>query len=68
MPDQRSKDKRKLNVWLNLELYKKLELLSQKTGKNMSELVTEWICLGTMNVELTPEDYEQIAAYMRRKR
>lgn len=65
MPNQRKKDKRKLNVWLNRALYCKLELLAKRRGKSMSELITEWISIETATIELTAEQYEEIARRIR---
>lgn len=64
MPDQRAKDKRKLNLWLTRETYEKLTELAKRQGKTKSELVTAWIAVGVKDIQLTKEQYEEIAKYM----
>lgn len=65
MPNKRASDKKRLNIWLNRELYRKLELYAQKNELTMTEIIVRYIVYVTADIELTTEDYENIIKEMR---
>ena len=66
MPNERAKDKKRMNLWLNRELYKKVERYAKTRGLTMTEVVVSHLAALTADVQLTAEEYEEIAREMRR--
>lgn len=67
-PNQRSKEKRVLHLWIDAELHQMLKRLAKERKKTMHDIVVEFLVTETKNVELTDEDYEEIAEYLRRQK
>lgn len=61
MPDQPSPDKVSLSVRVPRTLSQRLKKLAAQRGEPVSELVTWLFTRATNEVELTPDDYRQIA-------
>lgn len=68
MPNKPNPENQMINFRLNRVLKKKLDKLARIIGVPSSTLITQWITDGTMNVELTPEEYEEIAREIRKAR
>lgn len=68
MPNRPNPENTPINFRLNRVLKKKLDKLAEKLGTTASALITQWIINGTANVELTPEEYEEIAEKIREAR
>ncbi len=66
MPNQRARDKKRLNLWLNRELYRKVELYAKLHDMTMTEVVMRHIKDITADIELTADDYKQIYEEMQR--
>lgn len=66
MPNQPDIYKRILNVRIDRETYEKIRKLATQQHKTMSAVVTAWIVEGTLNINLTAEDYEEIARQIRK--
>ena len=67
-PNQRSKEKRVLHLWIDAELHQRLKRLAKVSKKTMHDIVAEFLVTETKNVELTDEDIEEIAEYLRRQK
>jgi predicted DNA-binding protein len=61
MPNVRAKDKECLSVWLPSGLYQRLKRMAKSRKIPMTKLVEELIYHETKNIELSPEDYREIA-------
>lgn len=66
MPNQRARDKKRFNLWLNRELFRRVELYAQLKGITMTEVVIRHLKDVTADIELTADDYEIILKEMRR--
>lgn len=62
-PNQRALEKRKLNIWIDVELYVALRRISAISGQSMSTLVSGYIAELTRSVKLTQEDRDEIARW-----
>lgn len=60
MPNKRARDKKRLNLWLNRELYRRVELYSRIKGMTMTEVVVKHLKDITAEIELTKDDYKAI--------
>ncbi len=61
MPNQHDPAKRSLAIYLTRERYYQVKKLAAKHDISMSKLLGIMIEREVRNIELTPEDYEQIA-------
>lgn len=61
MPDQPSPDKVSLSVRVPRTLAQRLKTLARQRGETVSELLVGIFTKATDDVELTPDDYRQIA-------
>lgn len=68
MPNKPNPENVMVNFRLNRALRKKLDKLAEMQGIKITELLTSWIIKGTQNIELDPEDYEEIAQQIRAAR
>lgn len=66
MPQQRKASKAKLSLWVNKDLLLKSKRLAQTRGISLSELITEWLAKETKDTELTPEDCQELLAFLNR--
>lgn len=64
-PNQRNPEKKPLKVYLSRELHMKFSKLAAQRGCSMSDLLLQYVLESTKNIQLTAEDYEQIAQEMR---
>ena len=60
-PSQRHKEKKPLKVYLSRELHLKFARLAEQRGCNMSTLLYQFVLEATKAIELTAEDYANIA-------
>lgn len=60
MPNKRARDKKRLNLWLNRELYRRVELYARLNGMTMTEVVVKHLKDITAEIELTKDDYKAI--------
>ena len=60
MPNARSRCKRKLNVWVNLDLYAKLRNLAEQRACSMSEIVVRFLEHETVGVPISDEQAQDI--------
>lgn len=67
MPGQRHKDRRGLLIYITHEHYAKFAKKAGLLGMTMSEILTAYIIKLTRDIQLTPEDYEDIARRIRKK-
>lgn len=67
MPSQRKIDKKQISVWIPMVLFRKFQKRSHELGMTMTEIITAYLVQQTRNVNLTPEDYENIAREIRDK-
>lgn len=65
-PSQRKEDKKPLKVYVSQETHLKFSRLAEKRGCTMSNLLLQFILDQTKDIKLTAEDYEQIAADIRK--
>ena len=65
-PSQRHPEKRPIKCYISHELHLKFSKLAEARGCSMSDLLTQFIIKETKNINLTAEDYEHIAASIRR--
>jgi hypothetical protein len=63
--NKRSATKTYVSAWIPRALKRKLEKLAKARGESITELVEYILNKGTSNIELTANDYEQIAAEVR---
>lgn len=68
MPNQPSVYKQTIAVRITRELYHKVGSLAKMHGVNMSELLVVVLERETRDIELTPEQYEEIAREIRAAR
>jgi len=68
MPSKRKDDKRPLLVWISEELHAKFKKRAKSLGLSMSEIVLAYLLTQTKNIELTPEEYEDIAKKIRKRK
>lgn len=61
VPGQRHPDKTTLSVYLPRTLMQRLRRLAAERGESVTTVVEAMVTAQTRSVELTPEDYEQIA-------
>jgi predicted DNA-binding protein len=61
VPGQRHRDKTTLAVYLPRTLMQRLRRLAAERGETVTTVVEAMVTAQTRSVELTPEDYEQIA-------
>lgn len=66
MPNQRARDKKRLNLWLNRELYRRVELYAELHNTTMTDVVIRHLKDVTADIELTADDYELILKEMRK--
>lgn len=66
-PSKHRADKRQLAVWLPLPLLKRFQKRAAALGMTMTELIIAFVVQQTQNIELTQEDYEEIARIIREK-
>lgn len=67
MPSQRKIDKKQISVWIPIVLFRKFQKRAHELGMTMTEIITAYLVQQTQNVNLTPEDYENIAKEIREK-
>lgn len=67
MPSQRKIDKKQISVWIPIVLFRKFQKRAQDLGMTMTEIITAYLVQQTQNINLTPEDYENIAREIREK-
>lgn len=67
MPSQRKIDKKQISVWIPIVLFRKFQKRAQGLGMTMTEIITAYLVQQTQNINLTPEDYENIAREIRKK-
>lgn len=65
-PNQRDPEKRPLKCYVSHELHAKFRKLAERRGCPMSDLLVQFVLNETKNISLTAEDYELIAAEIRR--
>lgn len=65
MPNKPDIYKRILNLRIDRETYEKVRKLARERKCTMSDIVLRWVVEGTINVNLTPEDHEEIARQIR---
>jgi hypothetical protein len=61
VPGQRHRDKTTLSVYLTRPLMQRLRRLAAQRGETVTTVIESMVMVQTRDVELTPEDYEQIA-------
>lgn len=61
MPSQRSADKETLSFYVPRTLGRRLRKMAKLLGVTLTDVIVMIISKETANIELTPEDYEQIA-------
>jgi hypothetical protein len=61
MPNQRSADKVCVSAYVPRTTQRRLKKLADKRGQSLTELVESLYIEATREIELTPEDYRQIA-------
>lgn len=66
MPSQRSPDKETLSFYVPRTLGRRLRKLAKSMGVTLTDIVVMVLTNATKDTDLTPEDYEQIAADTRR--
>lgn len=66
VPGQRHPDKTTLSVYLPRTLMQRLRRLANDRGETVTAVIEGMVAAQTREVVLSPEDYEQIAAEMRR--
>ena len=59
--NERSPDKAHVSVYLSRGLRRKLEKLAASRGETLTDVLTWLVTKAVVNVELTPDDYRQIA-------
>lgn len=67
MPSQRKIDKKQISVWIPIVLFRKFQKRAHDLGMTMTEIITAYLVQQTQNINLTPEDYENIAREIREK-
>lgn len=65
-PSQRKEDKRPLKVYVSQETHLKFSRLAERRGCTMSNLLLQFVLDQTKDIKLTAEDYERIAANIRK--
>ncbi len=65
MPNQHDPRKRSLAVYILRERYYQVKRLAERMGISMTRLLEILIEKAVREIELTPEDYEQIAKEVR---
>lgn len=68
MPNQPKPDSTSLGIRLPRILKRRLSRLAAQKRISLSELINEILTLATLDIELTPEDYEEIARETRKAR
>jgi len=68
MSNERSPDKVCMGVWMPRTLYKRCQNFAKARGETMSEFVVLMLTKETLDIQLTPEQYEQIAKETERAR
>lgn len=66
-PNKRSIDKQAITIWLPLPLLMRFKKKAEAVGMSMTEMITAFLVQQTQNVELTQEDYEEIARIIAKK-
>jgi predicted DNA-binding protein len=61
VPGQRHPDKTTLSVYLPRTLMQRLRRLASERGETVTTVIESMVTAQTRKIELTPEDYEQIA-------
>ena len=61
MADQRDPEKREIRTWVKEELYTKFKRLSEQRAQDMSKIIRDHIEEITASIQLTPQDYANIA-------
>lgn len=64
-PSSRDPEKKPLKFYLTQELHLKFKRLAESRGCSMTELLLQFVIRETKNIQLTAEDYENIAAQLR---
>lgn len=64
-PNQRDPEKKPLKVYLSRELHVKFSKLAASRGCSMSNLLLQHVLEATKGIQLTADDYEQIAREIR---
>ena len=67
MPSQRKIDKKQISVWIPIVLFRKFQKRAHDLNMTMTEIITAYLIQQTQNINLTPEDYENIAREIRKK-
>lgn len=67
MPSQRKIDKKQISVWIPIVLFRKFQKRARELDMTMTEIITAYLVQQTQNINLTPEDYENIAKEIREK-
>ena len=68
MAGEHSPDKACCACWIDRPLYGQLKKLAKQQHKTITDLVENWIFENVKNIELTPEDYREIAEQSERAR
>ncbi len=66
MPNQHSPDKAVLSFYISRTLKERLKKLAKKNGMNLSQMLVSILTVETEHIELTADDFELIAAEVRR--
>lgn len=65
-PNQRDKIKRSITLWLDCDIWVKLNKLAEKTGLDKTALLTAYIEKATRNIQLNENDYREITKWINR--
>ncbi len=65
-PNVRSRLKRSLTVWLDCDLWVKLDKLVSQTKLDKTELIVAYLEEATKSIKLNEEDYKKIAKWLAR--
>lgn len=65
-PSQRDKIKRSLTIWVDCDLWVKLDKLSEATGLDKTTLITAYLEEATKDIKLDENDYKDIARWINR--
>ncbi len=66
MPNVRARDKKRLNIWVNRELHRRIEIYAELNNMTMSEIIIKHLIELTSKVELTADDYKKIYEEMQK--
>lgn len=67
MPNQPSPDKEVLSFQVPCTLKRRLQILAKSRKETVSELIVSILTNATINITLTPEDYQAIAKKVQKR-